>query len=559
MSNVIEFKPNERIYLELAEKAADEGRFYDALKFAYDAWNESGSKDAAEMLAMLYADMELYDLSDKFWFYVLERSAKGQCGRAYEELAINAFYKSNFVLTGYYFHRKMEEDGFVNKENLDDALLDFISEGDKEKSSVKIVYPPDAADFSDEIEQAERAVVCGNFSAAIEILEKIPTKSKQGASALKLLAEAYYLGDDDKNSLEASKEYLNNFGENAGVYSTVACVYSSKKNTEKSEYYYRKALACLDEKDYSDVGKVANCALNLKDFVSAVKLLEIFLTDRPYAKEVRFMFAVSLINIFEYEKGAEQFRKLISIDPFNPVYAYYYSLSKDILNGKKQSALPLNFLEVLPRTKRRENEKIITEAMYSVGITNKKQKRSREKLMQAIKEEIFCDDSRIINSCAYLLIEDDSEESKSILFDSLLDERVSDRNKREIVYSILFSGYKRKFSLSISGVFIKIIVRKLACEKIDSKLAIPYYFTLSELTPVEESEQARLAAVAERVLSRTNERVEERNNELSAIIAAEFFGNKLPIELACETFSADIGTVKRMLKNNKTKKEDKND
>ena len=95
-------------YIKKADECAEKEKFLSALGFCFSALSIKRTSETLSAIANVYADMGLYELSNKYWFYYLEKTPEKNCGRAYEELAINYFYLSNFTMSGYYFNKKIE-------------------------------------------------------------------------------------------------------------------------------------------------------------------------------------------------------------------------------------------------------------------------------------------------------------------------------------------------------------------------------------------------------------------------------------------------------------------
>ena len=173
MRNFIEKTESLNFYKNLADKKADAGSLTDALGLYLtvlhaDAKNLTAIADVADC----YADMGLLELSNKYWFVFLTVAPRDKESVAYEELAINYFYMDNFWASSYYFRLKVERDGFIAEEGLDEEIIRFFSSSDALRDLYYIAYPYDKADYSGVAKIAKRAFSAGDISRAIKVYRK---------------------------------------------------------------------------------------------------------------------------------------------------------------------------------------------------------------------------------------------------------------------------------------------------------------------------------------------------------------------------------------------------
>ena len=129
-----EIKVGVDAYVKMANKYAEEGDLLKALSFLRSAYNFNPYNFQVILdIARIYADMSLFELSNKFLYRYMDKAPSSFTNKAYEELAINYFYLDNLWASGYYFHKKLKEDGFLNTEALDQDIADFLHNVDKKK------------------------------------------------------------------------------------------------------------------------------------------------------------------------------------------------------------------------------------------------------------------------------------------------------------------------------------------------------------------------------------------------------------------------------------------
>ena len=564
---VITFEKDESIYLDLAEEAADEGRFADAVSYAYTAWKNTRSKEAAKELGFLYADMKLYALSDKYWFYYLEKAKEGEAYLAFEELMLNNIYKGDNLLVDYYFKERIERPGKGNRNDFGEKLAGLAMEKKEFEKPFRIVYPPEQADFTIELENARQNMCLGRFGAALKLLVKIPEGARQYKEALKEIAIVYFELKQEEEASETCKQILSEFGEDAVAYGILSriCFIKDKK---RSAYLYEKAMNLLDIENIGDVVKLASCAIEQSDFIRSAELLEKILKEAPFNTEMLLSYSQALINSGEYEKAKESLKTLVRIDSSNVVYKYYLELCSALISGERGDELPVSIEEGLPIKREKEIKKILASI-------HRRQKESgeaflkKESVKDALKEGACCGNYNLAHECVSVLACMKDPDARAFCSDMLMDEKIDSDIKRVIVYLRILEGGKKKIAFSTDGVFVKLKTYKLLCEEKNPELYVPYAYVLSKLTPVEESEQKRLAITADRILSAFADDSIEYVREISALITAEFLKDRITLSGAAEMFGVDEESVRRviektgigieLLQNKKRKRNGKNE
>ena len=95
-NKVLQFDKSVDRYLKLSDNKIKEKDFLSALSFLFSAYKiDSENLEVITALADLYANMNLMEISNKYWFIYLDKAPKEQLAIAYEELAINYIYLDN--------------------------------------------------------------------------------------------------------------------------------------------------------------------------------------------------------------------------------------------------------------------------------------------------------------------------------------------------------------------------------------------------------------------------------------------------------------------------------
>ncbi len=542
---VLSFNPNNKIYLDLAEKKANDGKIEEAISLLYPVFIKNRSIEIAEKLATLYARIKTYDLSNMYWFFYLDNARKEERGKAYFSLGVNAFYFGNLELTKFYFQKKVEEDGFIDREELSPEILNFFTNEDDKNKGFKIVYPPSEADNKYEIETAKNMIASGNIFGAKIVLSKIKNGSKEYLKSVLSLAEIAVLDEDCEKALKYCDEYLTKTGESALVHFIKVCAYAVKKDYDKAEYYYKKGLTIIDETDSEQVFKAGICAIELKHDDLVEKYFSIFLKDQPYHALARFFTAISFLNQKKYEKAKTEFVFLCKLEPDNLCFKFYFDYTLDLIAGKRE-IMPLWYEEKIPRKFFDADKKLIN-SLFTIPVIEVRRKLDDSRVFDAVLRGVKSGNGALVKNSVAILSGSEHKKAERALFDCLLDEREYIETKKSVVYSLIAIGYKKKFSVSIEGVFVKIKPQKFSFEKDHPELILPYAYCMSKLTLEDYSAQDEIGRISKKVIETVKFDAIENIAEISAVIACIFFGDKLSCKAVCSLFNADFDKTKQFL------------
>jgi len=298
---------NVSTYLKIADERAEKEDFFGALGFLLSAKSLAPENlKVTVALADLYSDMGLLELSNRFWFEYLDKAPKENYAMAYEELAINYFYLDNFWASGYYFHKKLEIDGYVSKEGLSQEIIDFFSGEEQRKGAYRIAYPFDRADYSYQLKKAKHAIALGGFEEGDKILSSIPEECLDENTAGDL-AVCKFMSDKLDEAEDVCRASLERHGVNVTAFCNLSTVYDMKEDFDNSDYYYRKALE-IRKGEQGEAYKIATCAIEREDHQTVLDCLNTILIDRPYELAMRFFYGLAFVNIGNFQLGYEQLK-----------------------------------------------------------------------------------------------------------------------------------------------------------------------------------------------------------------------------------------------------------
>lgn len=499
---VINFDDSVERYKALIDKKMEEEDLLGALSYAFTYLGKDFSLDAISDVADIYADMCLYELSNKYWFMYLDRAPKDKKSVAYEELAINYFYMNNYVVSGYYFQKKMAVDGFIDRENIDQEIVDFFTKQLDVRKMYNVVYPENKIDYTPLITEAKRALSTGDFKSAVSILNKIPKNSPSYLTGATNLSMAYYVSGETDKAIDINRELIKDYGENVSVLCNLASMYNYKKDYDKSNYYYNRAVE-IGSKDKEDIFKLATCSLEQNDHVKGVEYLEQVIDDKFMDTGILSLYGMALLNSGKYERAAEVFSKAYRVDRTDKVLKYYAELSNGFCQDKKDKdkLLPLSYIDNLPEKEISKRSKVIKSAL-----------KSRDKNFDLIKDKTLLEyvewglkkgGGSIAKNCIYLLTESNSKEGTEILKDAILDVETPSKIKEAIVFILVIDGYKGKIGLTSGNFYISFKPKKVLSEREGDDLFFSAYaLALSKVVMTGEKELDKLALVQDEIYNK---------------------------------------------------------
>ena len=450
-------------YLKIAEERAEREDFSGALSFLFCAEKLSPTYEVFYRIADVYGALGMLEHSNKYWFKFLSSAPKDKRTVAFEELAINYFYLDNFWATSHYFHKKISIDGYISKENLDKDLMDFLSGDEFNKHAYRLVYPYSMADYEPEIKSAKRAIAIGAFSQAVKVLVKIP-KQARTEEICGDLAVAYFMDEDFQNAEAVCRDSLERHGDNVTAYCNLSTIFDMQEDCENGEYYYKKALECRTG-DSAEVYKLATCAIERGDHNMAESCIKGILKDRPNETSMRLFYGQVLLNLNQFDKAKEEFKKILLLDSKDAVAEYYYFLAKDLASGVQDGSkvLPVAYVREIPKKvtdnwSRKIRELAKTPEKISAVMKNANMKK-------IARWGLIYGGDEVMRSSAYVLSASNEKFFNKLSLELLLDNDVPERLKRLLVYVLILKGYKKKICAVMLAYYLEFTPKKLACEK----------------------------------------------------------------------------------------------
>lgn len=543
------------IYCNVADVCDEKGDYLGELSAFFSALKVCTRAEEAEILADIadvYAQMELYELSNRFWFYCIDKktAAGGDLSEAYSELAANFYCMDDVWAAGFYLALRAEIQGALPNREADEEILNAVYEESNLKTRYWLAYPFERADYSEAKKRGKRSFAAGGYGAAAAAYESIPEECRDEDSFGEL-AMAYFFLKKDEKAIAVSREAIRRLGDNLTAYCNLSTIYGELGDDEKSDYYYGKALSLKSGAKDEDF-KIASCAIERGDHITARDCLSRALKDRPYDVLLKFFYAIALLNLGEYEKAVDVLFECVRISPDDGIFLWFAELAVKIRAGDKKSValLPLKYEKELPHVMAERYEQAFSDAL-----NGKKTAVPRREILLAAKVAAHLPDEFLAKTAILTVCElAPKAEAENFLKKTLLNPSVGEEIKSFIIYLLVVHKNKDKTGIVVGKYYVNVKLRRLPFDETDefgAKFIAAYAACVSSLafTGIEDTDKALFAL--NRLYGERAEEVRKANlqpNELAAVAVVIAKYEKLnKMKLICQIFGAKSAKVEKFL------------
>ncbi len=354
MAQKLKIDYSEDRLLSLASDMLDDHNYIGALKMLNR--NVSFGNCSAEtymMYADAYDDMELYEKCINNWFEYIDNNYHGDLSEAYEGLAMAFMNLGRGDVSAFYYDKLLKAAGEIDEEDRGRLLKAFLGE---EKNPLKIVYPPEKADYSDEISQAVEMMRSGNMDGAAEKLSVVAEGNHEYFNARNYMAMCYILAERYDEAEKECLAILEKDSENIQAMISYAAVKSERGEREASIACAEK-LVNIKADDPEDIYKIATvcCENDMHE-----KAYEVFCRlgdEMQYDFNMLYFKSVAAFNSGKKQRGVEIMQKLLTIYP--KVFIARRTLERMKESIEDGSDLILPYYYRLPIEEREQNVKLL--------------------------------------------------------------------------------------------------------------------------------------------------------------------------------------------------------
>lgn len=355
MAKTMEIDLSDDRLISIASDLVDSHNYIEALKMLNKNAEISGDDDDSLMLyAEIFDDIGLYEKSINGWFKYLDNTNTIDLAECYEGLAMGFMNIGDEHFSAYYYNKLLMETDEMDPAAREDIIREFLSA--HSDNPLKFVYPPNLADFTDEIRRGVDFMKEGDFESAIAEFEKVADGNPKYLSARNYVAMCKIIADRTDEAAEECFNILKNHPDDVQALTTLAAVRTEQKNGEAAAVLAKKLLK-LGVSEPDDIYKIATVCCENKMHLEAYETFCKLPSEFDYDLTVLYFKAVSAFNCGKTEESLAIFDKLTTVYPTAVTARYYYNLVRKLAEtGEKQE---LSYFYRLPPELRENSLKVL--------------------------------------------------------------------------------------------------------------------------------------------------------------------------------------------------------
>ncbi len=328
---VLHFDDGEERLDKSIRKRMEEGDYLSALRLC-NRRNEffPAGAEAYAVQADAYEQAEVPSQALKMWYRVLNDCEDDLLADAYEGLAVNYMNLGRESQSAYYYNQLLR----VDDELTDESKMDIVEMFSKPKSAgFRTVYPPEKADYTEEIERGLRALKESNFAAARTAFESVAAGAGQYRTAQNLLAITCLLEEKKEEALALCEKLIAEDGDDVQAYTTYAAVLGQMEAHEKAKAVAEK-LCTMQAKDTDELYKIATVCCENGLHAAALEKFTQLEEDIPNDGNLLYFKAVAAYKTGDIRLCLDTFDRLLVLYPEAAVARYYYDAVRYYLDNK---------------------------------------------------------------------------------------------------------------------------------------------------------------------------------------------------------------------------------
>ena len=467
----IQFDMSADKLLDIADEKLDEGDFLGALRMLHKSVEMYGpAADEYASLAEAYEEMELYQLSADCWFKFLDVCAEEDEADGYEGLAACYYNLGNEEVAEYYYDLTGQDKYITHLRNLE--IGELLKKAKEDRPRLKVVWPPDKADYYETIEEGLRSLRMGDFEGAEKILQDVPEGADGHASAMNFLAVGHILSGQTEKAEKICKELLEKDPDSVQLQATYAALLTEENRFEEGRAVAEK-LAKTETEIPDELFKIATLCCEYKLYDEGYKKFCHLETIVQYDLSLLFFKAVAAFKSGRVKESLKTLGKLLDIKPTAAVARHYYrEIQAYSENGGEEPEI--GFIYRVPQKEREDRLK----ALYFLA-----------KMPLSTAKEVG-EEADIIELLEWCFDEGDGQEEKlqelgitaafrcdqpDFILDQLLSTAVSDSVKTVAVRMLCEKNREFDCSVVISDRFKKLSFERLEVGKTKRAVFVKAY------------------------------------------------------------------------------------
>ena len=495
--SVVSFDRSKYRLHSMAEKAYGEGKYIPALRFLCAAAKEEGEGDVEIYLRLadVYENLGLQTYAIKWLYKCLEICPEEDLPDVYEGLAVNYLNLGNEGASAYYYNRLISVDDTLTAENKIEIAQAFSRD---KKDGLRIVWPPEQADFSKEMSEGAKALKAGNCRAAISAYSQVAQGNKDYVEARRMQAVAELLDGNHLGAEQLCNEILETAPNDIQTLCTLAAVYLEQGRTEES-----RAMAAALSEMKTDVTeeryKIATVCCENGLHAEAYSMFAGLEERMPYDGRMLYFKAVAAAKSGKLEAAEHALDKFCTLYPDAAVGKYYLRAVREILSGGEDVTDSFTYFYAVPKAAK----DLICHTLISLG------------KMPSAQASVFAHADDFLDDLAWCFDEMDGMDqdlqyvalmvaehvrADGFLRDMLLDFEVSDLLKVETLRALYERNEGDTFGVVLCNIYRSVQLQRIKIgRKKHRKFIGGYARVASKFSIIAPSYGGKLKRAAERL------------------------------------------------------------
>ncbi len=337
-SSFVPFDGSEERLDRIIRKKMSDGDYLSALQLvnrrnAFFAPTE----DSYALQADLYEILEVNSQALKTWYKFLNVVEEYSLPEAYEGLAVNYMNLGKESQAAYYYNLLIRVDDELTEESKMEIVETFSK---PKKAGFRVVYPPEKADYSEEIDKGLHALKEGKLTLARQVFERVQKGAKQFRAAQNLIAVTCLLEDKCDEALARCEKLLAENDCDVQANTTYAAVLGQFNRQDEAKEIAKK-LYQIETSDTDELYKIATvCCENGLHAEALEKFIRLEEDIRNDANLLYFK-AVAAYKSGNLNLSIKTFEKLLTIYPEAAVARFYYDVLRYYRENQDKQDVPM--------------------------------------------------------------------------------------------------------------------------------------------------------------------------------------------------------------------------
>ena len=441
-------------YFSLAEKKRDEGDLIGSLTILRNI-EEAGTKnlEVFAMMGEIFFDMEIYSLSQEYWFRYLAGSNRVDVKlRAYSALGATFCMTMDNYLMGYYYDLEFALNPDA-EQDYDHVLFDYLDFNKDEYPDFYVAYSAEGLSGKNLFVSAADAYEHGQINEAISRFSAVSPDCEEFDEAVyRAVCCMKDTGISDEEILAFLHEKYDE-AKGKGKIAMYICEMLDK-NDKQSILGYLDVALDSDLEDPSDNYLIARYFAEFGEHDKAMAALDKSLDINPYELRSIYLYGVILYNQGLYEKSRAYFKSGYDISR-DQVNLFYYELTFDKGLMKKYPELPFSYR--LPENQ--AADRITSIAVLIAGSKTKLKKQDPDRLIALADYALVFSNNLSSDMIKAFMVYGPNKVKKYFIY-KLMSQGVRNYDKMAIIEALALTGFDKKIDVVFENIYLKIRLYK---------------------------------------------------------------------------------------------------